>query len=263
MFINGSSNPNSQLDMRVLCATSGVGNAGIDSPNIRAVYRIDFPPSILDMVQERGRAGRRPGSTSANYNYHVCISLESFLYLFKRILDPKELVNDESYRERQIDDLLQVANVIISGKCYAAAFETLLGNPTCPSVPIPPCLDCPACTAAKLFPKLNSKGVVEVLFDYFITSSTSVHKTLPTTVDFIRKVPNVDHIIFRKKVKKLNPLLIKKMLFVLIASKIIVVRSDPTIGNNGDLSLHLAKGNTGFTLALCNDSNWANIELTT
>ena len=54
MFINGSSNTNSTLDMRILCATSGVGNAGIDSPDIRAVYRIDFPPSILDMVQERG-----------------------------------------------------------------------------------------------------------------------------------------------------------------------------------------------------------------
>ena len=34
MFINGSSKPSSSLDMRVLCATSGVGTAGIDSPDI-------------------------------------------------------------------------------------------------------------------------------------------------------------------------------------------------------------------------------------
>ena len=50
LFVNGSSKENCSLDMRVLCATSGVGNAGIDSPDVRSVYRIDFPPSILDKV---------------------------------------------------------------------------------------------------------------------------------------------------------------------------------------------------------------------
>ena len=263
MFINGSSKEDSTLDMRVLCATSGVGNAGIDSPDIRAVYRIDFPPSILDMVQERGRAGRRPDATSMNYNYYVCISLESFLYLFNRILNPSFLVNDETYRTRQINDLLQVANIFVSGKCYAVAFETLLGNPCSPSVDLPRCLDCPACREIKLFPKLNRQGVVEVLFDYFITSSTAIHKTLANTIEFIRKVPNVDHKVFRKKVKKLNPLLIKKMIFLLIASKILVVKFDQTIGEAGDLSLHLATLNTGYSLALLDDERWANIELTT
>ena len=46
---------------RVLVCTSGVGNVGIDSPNIRAVYRLKFPPSIIDFIQEMGRAGRRIG----------------------------------------------------------------------------------------------------------------------------------------------------------------------------------------------------------
>ena len=261
MFINGSSKADSTLDMRVLCATSGVGNAGIDSPDIRSVYRIDFPPSILDMVQERGRAGRRPGASSLDYNYHVCISIESFLFLFKRILNPNEKFNNESYRQRQIDDLLHVANVIISKQCYAVAFETQLGNPFSASIELPPCYDCPSCLEIKLFPKLNRQGVVEVLFDYFITTSTVLHKTLANTIDYIRKVPNVDHIIFRKKLKKLNPLFIKKMLFVLIASKILTVRFDPTIGAAGDLSLHLAKINSGFVLALCDDNCWSNIEL--
>ena len=41
-------------NFNVLCATSGVGNADIDSPNIRAVYRIEFPPSIIDICQEKG-----------------------------------------------------------------------------------------------------------------------------------------------------------------------------------------------------------------
>ena len=59
LFVNGSNRVNCSLDMRVLCATSSVGNAGIDSPDVRAVYRIDFPPSVHDFVQEKGRAGRR------------------------------------------------------------------------------------------------------------------------------------------------------------------------------------------------------------
>ena len=39
--------------IQVLCATSGVGNVGIDSPNIRSVFRLEFPPSIMDFVQEK------------------------------------------------------------------------------------------------------------------------------------------------------------------------------------------------------------------
>ena len=261
MFINGSSKPSSSLDMRVLCATSGVGNAGIDSPDIRSVYRIDFPPSLLDLVQERGRAGRRSGAISADYNYHVCISIESFLYLFKRILNPDEKVNQESYRQRQIDDLIEVATILLSSKCYAVAFETKLGNTFGPSVEIPPCNDCPGCHEIKLFPKLNRDGVVEVLFNYFITTSTVLHKTLENTIEYIRKYPNADHLLFRKKVKKLNPIFIKKMLFVLIASKIINVCFDDKIGPDGDITLHLATIDLSFVLALCDDNSWSNIKV--
>ena len=149
----------------------------------------------------------------------------------------------------------------MSSKCYAVAFETKLGNTFGPSVELPPCYDCPACREIKLFPKLNRDGVVEVLFDYFITTSTVLHKTLDNTIDYIRKVPNADHILFCKKVKNLNPLFIKKMLFVLIASKILNVRFDPNIGSDGDISLHLATINSGFVLALCDDNSWSNIKV--
>ena len=53
--------------IRVLCATSGVGNVGIDSPDIRGVFRLEFPPSIMDLVQEKGRAGRRPVPDPSNF----------------------------------------------------------------------------------------------------------------------------------------------------------------------------------------------------
>ena len=100
--------------MRLLCATSGVGNAGIDCPDVRTVYRIDFPPSILDLAQEKGRAGRRPNTSADNFHYTVCYSLESFLYLFKRTLDPSEEYVNKDYRQIQIDALLQVAKVLIT-----------------------------------------------------------------------------------------------------------------------------------------------------
>ena len=46
---------------RILVCTSGVGNVGIDSPNIRAVYRLVYPPSVIDFIQEMGLHGRRVG----------------------------------------------------------------------------------------------------------------------------------------------------------------------------------------------------------
>eukprot|EP00978_Attheya_sp_CCMP212_P039282 scaffold203033_cov110-Attheya_sp.AAC.1 len=47
------------LKPRVLIATSGCANAGIDCPDVYWVLRQDMPPSVLDLFQEMGRAGRR------------------------------------------------------------------------------------------------------------------------------------------------------------------------------------------------------------
>ena len=56
-FLNGSERSGS--NMNILCATSGVGNAGINCRDVRVVDRVDFPPSIADLRREYGRAGRR------------------------------------------------------------------------------------------------------------------------------------------------------------------------------------------------------------
>ena len=45
-------------NINILCVTSGVRNFGIDSPAIRNVFRMEFPPSALDFVQEIGQARR-------------------------------------------------------------------------------------------------------------------------------------------------------------------------------------------------------------
>jgi hypothetical protein len=71
----------------LLAATSGAANAGLDDPEVYGVTRIDFPPSILDIKQEKGRAGRRPGATPDRNWYVLCFSLESFAVLLKRMWD--------------------------------------------------------------------------------------------------------------------------------------------------------------------------------
>ena len=47
-------------DVRMLCATSRVANAGIDSKDVYCTMRTEFPPSIQDICQEKGRVGRIP-----------------------------------------------------------------------------------------------------------------------------------------------------------------------------------------------------------
>ena len=160
-FVNGSSK-HPELKIRVLCATSGVGNAGIDCPDVRAVYRIDFPPSILDIAQEKGRAGRRADATPENFHYFLSYSLESFLYLFKRVLDPAEEYVNDSYRDTQISELLQVAKVLITpNTCIPYSLEHLMGRPDCNEIHDTPfCGACTNCTQKKSpFERISREGV--------------------------------------------------------------------------------------------------------
>ena len=108
--------------MNILCATSGVRNAGIDCKDVRAVYRIDFPPSIADLSQECGRAGRRDDATPDHFVYQVAICLESFLHIFRRINHPDTRSADVSYQKYQMEELMDVVTfcllcpiIIISG----------------------------------------------------------------------------------------------------------------------------------------------------
>ena len=52
------------MNLKIMCSTSSVANAGIDSKDVRCVFRLDLPPSIFDLVQEMGRAGRGENATA-------------------------------------------------------------------------------------------------------------------------------------------------------------------------------------------------------
>ena len=57
-FIGAFTNSNiSDMNFKIMCSTSGVANAGIDCRDVQAVFCLDLPSSIFDLVQEMGRDG--------------------------------------------------------------------------------------------------------------------------------------------------------------------------------------------------------------
>ena len=222
MFINGSkSNPDYRIN--VLCATSGVGNAGIDCSDVRVVYRLDFPPSILDIAQEKGRAGRRPGAKAEDNHYIMCYSLDSLLTLYKRILNPKETFINESYRTKMQHDIIAVAKLLVlPNACLSTSIELLQGRPldaTSVFPNLPRCESCSNCTATKpTFEAISKSGVKQILLQVFLrTFDGGMAKDMNNVVEFIKAYENAQYLIFRTKVKRFEPVRIKKLLFQMVA----------------------------------------------
>jgi hypothetical protein len=59
----------------LLTATSGAANAGLDSRDVYRVGRAELPPTLVNVLQEKGRAGRHPTVSAATDWYLVCLSL--------------------------------------------------------------------------------------------------------------------------------------------------------------------------------------------
>jgi hypothetical protein len=71
--------PRDHSNPQMLTATSGAANAGLDSPDVYGVGRAEFPPTLVDVLQEKGHAGRRPTASPATDWYLVCLSLETYV----------------------------------------------------------------------------------------------------------------------------------------------------------------------------------------
>ena len=74
-------------NVSVPVTTGGVGNVGIDSPDIRNVFRIQFPPLVLDFLQDIGQAGRVHPPVPETYSCVIYYSnegnfiIEHFVYV--------------------------------------------------------------------------------------------------------------------------------------------------------------------------------------
>jgi hypothetical protein len=101
-----------QYRPRILIATAGSANAGLDSPHVRYVIRDGFPSSLPDLIQELGRAGRYPLASPSTDQYWLVVSLPSFVSLLFRIyvvplLDERQK-KEEAIREQQHEGVERV-----------------------------------------------------------------------------------------------------------------------------------------------------------
>lgn len=163
--------------------TRSLGSAGLDDKEIHFVFSPDWPTSIASLWQERGRAGRRPEANCGTDMYYVCISLETFVNLIRRVWlpeDPEVSANDcflsrKEYRALFVNELMALVRLIVlASECLPAAFARSLGNPYKPAAHLPSCpVDSPACSfcdgsLSKAFPKLIRRGVQSALLAVFL-----------------------------------------------------------------------------------------------
>ena len=96
-FTSTNNTNNTTMNFKVMCSTSSIANAGIDWSDIRAVFCLDLLSSIFDLVQEMGRAGRRGSASAEDYHDHLYFSIDHLIYLYKRIMNPDDEYDDETY----------------------------------------------------------------------------------------------------------------------------------------------------------------------
>jgi len=264
MFIDDRQRINQNLD--ILCATSGVGNAGIDSAEVRSVSRIDFPPKVTDICQEKGRAGRNNTATSEFYSYDLFYSLESFILAFERIMkNPQtdDTVVDTEYQKQEIKELMQSAKLLLESRtCVNITFELMLGNPDSnEDQHLEPCGDCQVCLNTCTFQSINKEKTTALLLDLFVVGENRMEctSTVKNVIKSLCTYPDVNMLLFSSKSKRVQPVRIKKLLFSLIASKQMCIKFDTT-NKETVMYLGLSENNVSL-LAIQDDVYWNSVSL--
>ena len=263
--------------IKVMCATSGVGNVGVDSPHIRAVFRMDCPPSILDFVQECGRAGRVQFQQPLKYSYNVWFSLESFLYLYERAMDPNNTNIDPTFSKDEVDGLFEVGRLLVlQDRCFYLAIENHLGNPSIviDNTRQTPCRICPFCrnrdgngNETPIVPPMHQAGTRQVIFHVFNPppSNANVHReqkvwTVDVLVDAIRSFPNATELILQSRMKGgISPDQIKRILFCMLLKGMMQLNFH-TVENRAVFSLTHSTNNVG-EFALMEEHGWRGLRL--
>jgi hypothetical protein len=194
------------------------------------VGRAEFPPTLVDVLQEKGRAGRRPTASPATDWYLVCLSLETYVYLLHRMADPSTADYNASYKRVLAADLQQTLEMLVlPNRCLQLILKDVATNPfasmndtrlSC-GVGYSFCLgDYP-----RIFPRICRLGVERVLLGIFvghypIQGRPTVGDALVTA---IQKFPEVQSIIFGmdRSRKSPEPQLIKKLILMLLAARIL------------------------------------------
>lgn len=258
---------------QVLLATSGAANAGADNSEACGVRRFQFPPSMEDLIQEMGRAGRR--ATIDNDWCAVCISLESFLYVLWRTLTNEDMKKE--YKESLLLDLHVTASaLVIPSRCIHSFIANKASNPFLLERNIfpPPrndsrsfCLgDC-----KEIFKPVVRDGVVSVLLDLFVGEHQTPSRAClgSVLVKAIVKHKNANRIAFGVNSNKAPAqILAKKSMLLLLAARALgyAIEKKPSKEDNGKTECnetcgYLAAvkhfdGRTTSDLALHSDAHW-------
>jgi hypothetical protein len=201
--------------------------------------------------------------------YHIGISLESFLHLYKRSQLPTSTLV-EAYRQAQLDDLMEVVTLLVLPiKCYQVEFELRLGNPFTRRLAKDPsdCSHCSFCQKVTEFPSVVREGLVSILFHVFLSGPHQIigSPKVDSVVAAIVKFPNAVMLFLRSKIKKLPPSTVKKTLLMLIAARILALDLIPAANNadgetDHDIVLSLSVISPSSTqFAMHDDSYWVNI----
>ena len=89
-WANSEIEDSSKFTPRVLLGTSGCVGTGVDCDDVHLMLRLGMPTSVLHLIQEMGRCGRKRRNAlelgGMNDNcYHVMHALQDFVYLTERL----------------------------------------------------------------------------------------------------------------------------------------------------------------------------------
>jgi ATP-dependent helicase YprA (DUF1998 family) len=115
-LLETSNDATQPFNPQLLTATSGAANAGLDSQDVYGVGRAEFPPTLVDVLQEKGRAGRRPTASATTDWYLVCLSLETYVYLLRRAANPSTAKYDTNYKSELVAESQQALEVLVLPK---------------------------------------------------------------------------------------------------------------------------------------------------
>jgi hypothetical protein len=265
---------------QILTAISGAANAGLDSEDVFGVGRAEFPPTLADVLQEKGRAGRRPNASTTDW-YLVCLSLETYVYLLHRAADSTTAEYGSHYKSELVAEMPHTLEVLVLPKrCLQLTLETISANPFTPADStiagngVPCGNSCSFCLGdySRIFPKVRRLGVQQVLLGIFvgqhsIEGQPTADKALVTA---IRLFPEVQLMVLGmdRSCKLPEPVMVKKLILMLLAAKILetyVGQTEVTSTTDQPKSIVLCclafddTDETGCRLALQQDRFWESI----